>query len=700
MIEKYNNKKRIFIFLGLFLFGSLAFAMPPLNVDASSDMWNNNWDLPIVESLVYFGGSLFVFMNLAAKICVFLFFLNICWHSFKLWFGVIEIKKVAIDMLYKYILVTVLMTIYPSVVDGVFSLATNIGVGATNSATYLTNNITATFTASYNATLTSMKAIKMALADEKLKNIKPEDLKKMSKALAMSPEELEDEFKKVYSNYKTTNEFSSMEDFWESKNSNKEKWWAKIPGATTVVALRDSTKKKDERKRTYQKLFTDAFKDYDLENMIVLFDTFNSSFGMGDINESLVASIMDNSKSSEDLDVAIQVGETEIANRIKSYFTSPYMDIPYVETIKSHDGKKTLQGINTFRTNILSPSQMLRIGVMLAKVVENKGKIGVEKHQNRKGEQEGLTASSNILNFTEIKVQELFETIIKFIFPYLMLLPIIICIVNYIVCVLEYYFVTSIGILFVPLLLFDPTKQYGSKLLYLFFSYFMKVLTITVITYFCLGFLLKSGTYLMLNPDTFGFQSVAYGLFIFVLSLIMSQHGPEIGQILLTGNPALSSGSVANVGRQMGHAMQMGMHAAHNVKRGATAAGKAAVHGGENAVNMMQRRAAVFGAAKDLYNTKRENGAGRFSSFASAAGFAAKTDTKMAAQDFMEKTKQKIGYNSNINKDKTEFKGGIGSMDGQKNKIGLQDNKEAMQARAKNARDIAIAGMDKTDDKA
>lgn len=246
---------------------------------------------------------------------------------------------------------------------------------------------------------------------------------------------------------------------------------------------------------------------------------------------------------------------------------------------------------------------------------------------------------------------------------------------------------------------FDPTKQYGSKLLYLFFSYFMKVLTITVITYFCLGFLLKSGTYLMLNPDTFGFQSVAYGLFIFVLSLIMSQHGPEIGQILLTGNPALSAGSVANVGRQMGHAMHMGMHAAHNIKRGATAAGKAAVHGGENAVNMMQRRAAVFGAAKDLYDTKRENGAGRLSSFASAAGFAAKTDTKLAAQDFMERTKQKMGYTPNKDNAGPQ-KGGLGALDSGKNKMGLQDNKAAMQARAKNAKEIAIAGMDKTDDKA
>ena len=265
---------------------------------------------------------------------------------------------------------------------------------------------------------------------------------------------------------------------------------------------------------------------------------------------------------------------------------------------------------------------------------------------------------------------------------------------------LEYYLVTSVGILFVPLLLFDPTKQYASKLLSLFFGYFIKVMMISIINYACLAFILSSGTYLMLSTQTFDFSNVAYAIFIFLFCMILSQHAPELGQVLVTGNPSLSAGSVASVGRQMGHAMHMGMHAANNVKRGATAAGKAAVHGGENAVNMMQRRAAVFGAAKDLYNTKRENGAGRLSSFASAAGFAVKTDTKMAAQDFMEKTKQKMGYTPNRGNNDGSQKGGLGALDSGKNKMGLQDNKAAMQARAKNARDIAIAGMDKTDDKA
>ena len=84
MIEKIFNKKRIFIFLSFLLLGSLAFAMPPLNVDKTSDMWNNNWDLPIIESIVMFGGSLYYFMMTATKLCIFFFFLNICWHSFKL----------------------------------------------------------------------------------------------------------------------------------------------------------------------------------------------------------------------------------------------------------------------------------------------------------------------------------------------------------------------------------------------------------------------------------------------------------------------------------------------------------------------------------------------------------------------------------------------------------------------------------------
>ena len=85
---------------------------------------------------------------------------------------------------------------------------------------------------------------------------------------------------------------------------------------------------------------------------------------------------------------------------------------------------------------------------------------------------------------------------------------------------------------------------------------------------------------------------------------------------------------------------------------------------------------------------------------ASAAGFAAKTDTKMATQDFMERTKQKMGYHPNSKSDTKGTRGGLGALDKDKQKIGLQDNKTAMQARAQNARDIAIAGMDKTDDKA
>lgn len=710
MIEKIFDKKRIFIFLSIFLLGSLAFAMPPLNVDKTSDMWNNNWDLPIIESIVMFGGSLYYFMMTATKLCIFFFFLNICWHSFKLWFGAVEIKKVVVDIFVKTIMVTALMNIYPTIVDSVFSIASNMGIGNTRTAQYLTNEITATFSASYEASLKSVKAIKTAMENGTLKNIKQQDLDKIADSMGMKSEQLEEMFKDAYPDYRTGDVRWDWKVFGSGAASGG------LIGATAGMAggvvgsaiggaagalstgLFAGIMDKSQRKKQYKEIFKNAISSYDQENMIIMFEAFNSAFGMKDVTQDTVAKIISGQADEESMDVAIQNGDTEIKHNIQSFFTAPFMDIPIIKEKKENG--KTIQYGAHFRTALLSPSQMLRIGIMLAKVVENKAKLEVDKHQDKNGEELNVRAGFSPLNFTKITFAEIANVIIKFIFPYMMLIPIVICVVNYVVCMLEYYLVTSVGILFVPLLLFDPTKQYASKLLSLFFGYFMKVMMISIINYACLAFLLSSGTYLMLSTQTFDFSNVAYAIFIFLFCMILSQHAPELGQVLVTGNPSLSAGSVANIGRQMGHAMHMGMHAAHNVKRGATAAGKAAVHGGENAVNMMQRRAAVFGAAKDLYDTKRENGAGRLSSFASAAGFAAKTDTKMAAQDFMEKTKQKMGYSPNKNIDTQHSRGGLGAKDVNKDKIGLHDNKKAMKARAQNAKDIAIAGMDKTDDKA
>ena len=116
----------------------------------------------------------------------------------------------------------------------------------------------------------------------------------------------------------------------------------------------------------------------------------------------------------------------------------------------------------------------------------------------------------------------------------------------------------------------------------------------------------------MLSTQTFDFSNVAYAIFIFLFCMILSQHAPELGQVLVTGNPSLSAGSVASVGRQMGHAMHMGMHAANNVKRAAGTVGKmaagGAVSGAQNVATLLQRRAAVAAQGEELRKDLMNNG--------------------------------------------------------------------------------------------
>lgn len=706
---KNNHKKYIVFFIFCIFLSTKLFALPPLNIDKTSDMWNNNWDLPIVESLIAFGSSLYNFMDTARKFCVFFFFLNLVWHSFKLWFGTIEIKKVAIDIVFKYLLVTTLMTIYPSLVDSVFSIASNIGIGNTGSAAYLTDEITSTFSASYNATLTSMKAIKKALEDGDLKNIKPADLNSLSTALGMSKEQLEEEFKQVYPNYKTGKTKFDWDTFKKGFTVGSTVSGGNMAtGALSGLAL--GLLDKSNRKKRYEEIFSNAISKYDIENMVILFETFNNSFGVKDITADTVASIMNGTSSPEQIDASIQLGESEIKNNIRAYFTSPFMDIPIEEEYKNHAGLK-LKLKKTFKTNILSPSQMLRIGVMLAKVVDNKGKIAVDKHQNNKGKEEGTTGSAAILNFTNMTIGRLFETIIKFILPWLMLIPVIICIVNYVVCMLEYYLVTSVGILFVPMLLFDPLKQYGSKLLNLFFSYFLKVMFISIINYFCLAFLLQSGTYLMLSPDTFGFQSVGYAAFIFILCLVLSQSAPEIGQVLLSGNPSVNAGTVARAGHQMAHAYRMGSNAARRVAHtGATVAkgaAGAAVGGVLAGKTLMQNRAAVAEQGNQLFNSLKDNinpatGSKYTETEAKQAQkeFQRDTNRQMLKEDIGQRIKSKFGYTSNTDRnDMSKTVGGIGQKNAEGQKISGDMNKSYAADRAKAAHQAYLGKNDLVDKK-
>lgn len=698
---KQNHSKRIIVLL-LFMtiFCNSVFAIPNLDVNTNSDIWENFWDLPLIEGLLLFGNSLLGFRYVVQKLAIFFFFLNLVWHSFKLWFGTVEIKKVVIDILYKYIMVIVLLSAYPKIVDGVVSVASELGMKPTGTVEYMTNEIVGVYISSFEAASKGLMIIKQNIQAGNFNALEAKDLEKIGRAFNMSDEELDAAFKEA------------MPDYYVSYNEQK----TDLGQLGVIQGKKVNFGQTRKERKAYKNMIKNAISKYDAKNMMIMFQAFAEAFGMKDIGAETVKTLLNSDKkSTDDFDVELQENENTIKSNIKSYFNSPFIKIPYKkksninEIVENKKFNYFIQGkdfyiTEEFQTQILSPGQMLRIAIMEAKIVRNKGNLDMENNKDSKtGKDAEVSFVNKSLNFGKILISEIISAIVRIILPYLMVIPIIVCVINYCVCILEYYLVTSIGILFVPLLFFDPTKQFASKLLNLFFSYFMKIMTITIVNFYCMALILKSGNYIMLNANSFDFSIVIYAIFMFMLTMVFSQHAPEIGQILLTGSPALSAGSVANIGRQMGHAMHMGMHAANNVKRAAGTVGKmaagGAVSGAQNVATLLQRRAAVAAQGEELRKDLMNNGYTKKEAGREVSAFKHQTNAQMFREDMAAKLKTKMGYTAN--KKGTENPvGGIGMKDGDGNKIGLTDNKKAMQERAKNAREIAQKGLDNTEGKA
>lgn len=247
---------------------------------------------------------------------------------------------------------------------------------------------------------------------------------------------------------------------------------------------------------------------------------------------------------------------------------------------------------------------------------------------------------------------------------------------------LEYYLVTSVGILFVPLLLFAPTKQYAAKLLHMFFSYFLKIMVITWISMWCLANLLSTGRIVMCAGNSFSFQMLAFVLFQMIISLTISQAAPNIASVLLTGESRMGIGDVANVGRQMGHAMHMGSHMAHKAAHTAGQVGNGIQNGvkaygaAHNAhQNSIARREAVKAAGKEFSQHMHDNASSIYKDSGMSEkdinkdikkktkAFEKETMSTMRAEDRSARIAQNI-YGQNINKGRAGTAiGGIGRQD-------------------------------------
>jgi type IV secretion system protein TrbL len=295
---------------------------------------------------------------------------------------------------------------------------------------------------------------------------------------------------------------------------------------------------------------------------------------------------------------------------------------------------------NGKQSNLLSPGGMIKVGVMLGDILIRMATIEVipdpevdwEAEANKNSLQKlgdsiigfGRAAKSWFTKLDRVLSPDfIFTYLIAVLMAVGIVASVIFFMIQYVMCIFEYYIVTSIGFLFIPFVLWDATKSYAAKLVTLFTSFFIKIMVMVLCVYFVLGAYIKMGQSFISSPEPISLGNFAYFLFTCILGFVVTQNAPQIAVTMLNGSPQLSMGEFLKAAGTAAAGAVM----AQKASQAAIKAGVPAVQAGGRGV--MQTAANVQGAMNAVQSTMAgATGMEKFTAGASA---------------FMHKTGQDIG---------------------------------------------------------
>lgn len=212
--------------------------------------------------------------------------------------------------------------------------------------------------------------------------------------------------------------------------------------------------------------------------------------------------------------------------------------------LKDSDGKAT---------SYFSSSAVFRIGILTSQIIWEKAFMDITPEINDDGE-------------TEYKVKKNSRFQIKRIGNYIMAGICCLCIIfsvafaliQYVMCILEFTIVQGIGAGFIPLYLFDGTKDIPKKLVPVFTGFAIKILVMVICLMFVINMYLNFAAE-QISPTSGNMGMVAFGecIFICLISFVLTSNAPKISMTLLTGQPQLSMGELVQAASALG-GMAMG----------------------------------------------------------------------------------------------------------------------------------------------
>lgn len=121
-------------------------------------------------------------------------------------------------------------------------------------------------------------------------------------------------------------------------------------------------------------------------------------------------------------------------------------------------------------------------------------------------------------------------------------------VIQYVMTILEYTIITGIGAIFIPLILFDGTKDIPKKLVPVFTSFLVKIMVITICLMFVYWLLIQNCVNTISDDGGFNFLRAGEIIFEALFCYILTQNAPKIAQTILTGQPQLSMGEALQAG--------------------------------------------------------------------------------------------------------------------------------------------------------
>jgi type IV secretion system protein TrbL len=471
-------------------------------------------DVPLIDGIAYFQRAFGSFYTIALSLSTVLGIVCILWNSFRLWMGTQEVRKACVDIITKFLIFIVLINIYPRIVDGVLDSAITIGMYAGDGY----NKVNAAFFA-----LREDCESKIEVAEEKL-----QELVSTSEGSLTLDERAFNTLTKT-----TFIDDSELESFLETH------------GVEVIT--------RDEYSRMGNGLWNLLFptsEQLEAQRKIHQFmrDT-NASAALNLAIDKDLQQAMITMRAMEDVMVEMdsdgEPGSGE--SKVSKYLYNPFMT--------DENGRQT---------NMLSPGAMIKTAVLIGDILSRQGSVEYSSEKN---------------GFIEKALDQTFQKILSLILVILMtfglIMASIFCVIQYIMCIFEYFIVTAVGVIFIPFCLWDGTKSFTAKLVTLFTSYFIKILVMILCLFWVYSTFIYMGVSIISSNEPISFLNFAYFIFACLLGWVVTQNGPQIAVTILNGSPQLSMGEFLHAAGTAAASAVMARKAAGVTAAGLTGGGKA-----------------------------------------------------------------------------------------------------------------------------